>query len=155
MKPYPLRREQIVKRPIEEVFAFFEKPLNLARITPDSVGFEILTPPPIVMKAGLVLDYTIKVFGMRVHWTTIITEYEPPHRFTDVQLKGPYEFWHHTHSFEAIADGTLMTDDVSYLIPLGPLGRIVHSVAVKRQLKRIFDYRTAAIEKIFSSQLNP
>lgn len=155
MKPYHLHHEQCVKRPLEEVFAFFENPLNLARITPDSVGFEILTPPPIVMKAGLVLDYTIRVFGMRVHWTTIITDYEPPHRFADVQLKGPYEFWHHTHSFKAVDGGTHMVDDVLYLVPFGPLGKIANSLLVKRQLKRIFDYRAAAIEKMFSSQLNP
>lgn len=155
MKPYHLHREQIVMRPLQEVFAFFEEPLNLARITPVSIGFEILTPPPIVMKAGLVLDYTVKVFGMRVHWTTMITDYEPPHRFTDVQLKGPYEFWHHTHSFKAVEGGTLMADEVLYILPFRSLGKIAHTLAVKPQLKRIFDYRTAVIDKIFACQLDP
>ena len=149
MKPYHMHREQFVERPLEEVFAFFENPQNLARITPGSVGFEILTPPPIIMKAGLILDYTIKVFGMRMHWTTMITDYEPPHRFADVQLKGPYEFWHHTHTFESVSGGTLMTDDILYLIPYGPLGKIANLLMVKRQLKNIFDYRAAVIKGIF------
>ncbi len=144
-----MHREQFVERPLEEVFAFFENPQNLARITPGSVGFEILTPPPIIMKAGLILDYTIKVFGMRMHWTTMITDYEPPHRFADVQLKGPYEFWHHTHTFESVSGGTLMTDDILYLIPYGPLGKIANLLMVKRQLKNIFDYRAAVIKGIF------
>jgi len=136
-------------RPIDEVFAFFESPDNLARITPAAVGFEILTPPPIVMKAGTILDYTIRVLGVRVHWTTMITDYDPPRKFADIQLKGPYEFWHHTHTFEATDEGTVMTDDVLYLVPFGALGKIVHALFVKSQLKRIFDYRAAAIGKIF------
>lgn len=149
MKPYRLHREQIVGRPLAEVFAFFENPQNLARITPASVGFEILTPPPITMKAGLILDYTIKVFKMRVHWTTMITAYEPPLRFADVQLKGPYEFWHHTHTFTSVSGGTLMTDDILYLVPYGPLGRIAHGLMIGRRLDKIFDYRAAAIKNLF------
>jgi hypothetical protein len=149
MKVYDLQREQDVARPVEEVFAFFERPENLARITPPSMGFEILTPPPITMQSGALLDYTVKVFGVRNRWTTLITDHDPPHSFTDVQLKGPYSFWHHTHRFESIEGGTRLVDEVRYILPLGFLGRVAHSLLVKRQLETIFDYRGRIIEERF------
>lgn len=152
MSVYTLSRRQLIERPLDEVFAFFENPENLARITPGSVGFRILTPLPIVMKAGAVIDYTIKVFGIRRYWTTLITDYAPPHRFVDVQLRGPYTFWHHTHTFEATERGTLMRDEVRYVLPFGVIGRLVHALLVKRQLQKIFDYRGAVIATHFSTE---
>ena len=151
MTKYIFRRSQFVGRPVAEVFAFFEKPENLAKITPGSVGFEILTPTPIPMRTGVVIDYTIRVLGVRQHWTTLITDYEPPYRFVDVQLKGPYLFWHHTHRFESIDGGTMMHDTVEYVMPFGPLGRMIHALFVKRQLRSIFDYRAAEIARWFGS----
>lgn len=151
MKTYTLRREMIVNSPVDEVFAFFERPENLAKITPNSLGFDILTPSPVAMGVGTVIDYTIKILGLRRHWTTLITEYDPPHKFVDIQLKGPYTFWHHTHTFEAADRGTRITDEVRYIVPFGPLGRIANAVIVRRQLERIFSYRTAVIENLFSN----
>jgi ligand-binding SRPBCC domain-containing protein len=150
MTTYELYREQWVPRPLEEVFEFFSRPENLAKITPASLGFEIITPQPIAMHAGALIDYTVRPFGIPIHWTTLIADYEPPHRFVDVQLKGPYAFWHHTHTFESARGGTRLTDRVRYALPFGPLGRIANSLAVKRQLRGIFDHRERVIAEQFS-----
>lgn len=151
MKYYTLERTQTITRPLAEVFAFFENPENLTKITPGSVGFEILTPSPIAMHTGAVIDYTIRVLGLRQHWTTLITAYTPPQSFVDVQLKGPYQFWHHTHRFEEVAEGTRMVDHVRYVLPFGVLGRLVHALFVRSQLDRIFDFRQRVIEEYFRS----
>jgi hypothetical protein len=149
MKLYVLRREQMVARPIGEVFDFFKRPENLSLITPPSLGFVILTPSPIHMQTGTLIDYSIRLLGLRRHWTTLITDFDPPHRFSDIQLKGPYEFWHHTHCFESVGDGTRLTDEVRYIMPFGPLGRMAHSLMVRRQLDTIFDYRQRVITERF------
>jgi ligand-binding SRPBCC domain-containing protein len=147
---YTLKRTQFIGRPLKDVFAFFEKPENLARLTPKSVGFEILTPTPIVMRTGTTVDYTIKVFGVRRFWTTLITDYDPPYRFVDVQLKGPYAFWHHTHQFEETRGGSTIHDTVRYVLPCGPLGWVMHRLLVRHQLRRIFDYRANVIASLFN-----
>lgn len=148
MKTYLLKRRQVIAKPIETVFRFFEAPENLERITPSNVGFNTLTPMPIRMQTGAVLDYTIRLFGVPVRWTTQIVGYDPPHRFADVALRGPYSFWHHTHSFEQTPEGTVMTDEVRYVMPFGLLGRFVHALLVKRRLDRIFDYRAEVIGRL-------
>ena len=151
MKIYTLKRRQTFDRARREVFQFFEQPENLEKITPGSVGFNILTPRPINMKAGTVLDYTIKVLGLPVRWTTLISEYEPPARFADVAIRGPYSFWHHTHTFEEHDGTTVMTDEVRYSLPFGPLGSLVHSLWVNRQLEEIFDYRARVIRDLLET----
>ena len=148
MSAHVLHRETTLPLPIEALFPFFERPENLAELTPPEMGFEILTPQPLEMRRGAVIDYTVGVLGTRLHWRTLISEYEPPYRFVDLQLKGPYAFWHHTHSFESVTDGTLMKDTVRYLLPFGPLGRLVNRMLVSRRLNRIFDYRERAIRRL-------
>jgi ligand-binding SRPBCC domain-containing protein len=155
MKVYYLKRQQLIPRLLDEVFAFFKCPENLARLTPTHLGFHILTPTPIEMKAGALIDYTIKVIGMPVRWTTLITAYDPTNMFVDQQLKGPYSFWHHTHTFSQTPDGTLITDEVRYVLPLGILGRLAHFLFVRRQLIRIFDFRAGSIENYFNSEPQP
>lgn len=150
MKTYLLQRKQLVPKPLSEVFAFFSKPENLGRLTPKNLGFQNLTPSPINMKEGALIDYTIKIAGIPVRWTTLITLYEPPHRFVDVQLKGPYSYWHHTHTFLKTDDGTLITDEVQYALPFGILGNVIHELAVKHQLDHIFSRRGEIIQHIFS-----
>lgn len=145
MKTYTLTAEQFVPRPLAEVFAFFERPENLAKITPPSLGFVIVTPTPIAMKADALIDYTIKVMGVRLRWRTLISHYDPPHAFVDEQINGPYRLWHHRHSFREVEGGTLISDEVKYALPLGILGRIAHSLFVKRQLRGIFAYRAEVI----------
>lgn len=152
MKVYTIEREQLIRKPIKEVFSFFENAGNLAQITPSNLRFMILTPFPIVMKTGTLIDYTIKVFGIGVHWRTLITDYDPPREFTDEQLKGPYAFWHHRHEFVSTEDGTLIRDKVTYALPFGIIGRLVHALFVKRQLQQIFDFRTSIIKRIFGEK---
>ena len=102
------------------------------------------------MKVGSIIDYLINVSGVRFHWKTLITTYEPPHCFVDEQLKGPYALWHHRHTFSEYNEGTLMNDLVHYALPFGLLGNLTHAVFVRRQINKIFDYRTKAISDLFS-----
>lgn len=149
MKVYTLKKEQFVGRSRKDVFAFFERPENLTRLTPGSLGFNILTPSPIVMKEGALIDYTIRLLFFHVHWRTLISTHEPPHRFVDEQLRGPYLFWHHTHTFEEKEGGTLISDEVRYVLPFGFLGRIAHKLLIKKQLDNIFAFRADIIKNIF------
>jgi ligand-binding SRPBCC domain-containing protein len=150
MKIHTLQKRQFIKKPLSEVFAFFSEPANLALLTPRNLGFELLTPPPIQMKNGTLIDYTIKLLGINVRWTTFITELERPRRFVDVQLRGPYSFWHHTHEFSETDEGTVMTDTVKYAMPMGLIGRLVHVLFVQRQLESIFNFRRERVEETFS-----
>lgn len=149
MKLYTLKREQFIMSDRESVFSFFKLPENLEKITPSEVGFVILTPKPIKMHIGTVLDYTINLFGFKVRWTTLISEYDEPYGFIDIATKSPYSFWHHQHSFQETAEGTIMTDEVTYALPFGFLGRIIHNLWVKKRLEFIFDYRQKIIDSIY------
>ena len=151
MKLYTLKRKQLIPFDRGTVFSFFKAPENLERITPSDVGFCIITPKPIKMQTGAVLDYTIKLAGIPVRWTTLITDYDEPFGFSDVSLKGPYSFWYHRHWFEESEEGTVMYDEVTYALPFGFLGRMVHSLWVRKQLDHIFDFRSKVIDEIFSA----
>ena len=142
MKVYTLKKEQRVPKNILDVFDFFSRPENLTAITPHKMRFKILTPVPIEMKEGALIDYTVRILGFPIRWRTLITKYEPPNLFIDQQLKGPYSLWHHTHAFEKISsDETLIKDIVVYTIPFGFIGRIAHFLYIKRDLDKIFNYR--------------
>lgn len=149
---YRLEKEQFVPAPLDEVFRFFGQPENLARITPGWMGFEILTPTPVPMREGAIIDYRVKLGPMPTRWRSIITTFDPPHRFVDEQLLGPYSYWHHTHEFEAAPDGTVIRDRVLYLMPFGPLGRLARFLVVRRQLEAIFAHRREVIEEVFPSR---
>ncbi len=135
-----LEQEMSVPRPINEVFAFFADAGNLERITPPELRFRILTTPPIEMKAGTLIDYRLRLFGMPVAWRTLISDWSPPDRFVDKQIRGPYREWIHTHTFEETPSGTLIRDEVLYRLPLGFLGLPAQPL-VRLQLHRIFAYR--------------
>lgn len=149
MSTTTLVKEQLIRRPPAEVFEFFSRPENLSRVTPPKLGFEILTPSPIAMKEGALIDYQIRLLGAPLRWRTLITEYDPPHRFVDQQLKGPYSFWHHTHEFTAVPEGTLVRDTVRYALPLGALGGAVAGAWVAADLEEIFRYRRKVIDSVF------
>lgn len=149
MKIHTLTREQLVRRPLAEVFAFFETPENLARITPPWLKFRIVSPSPILMKEGVQLQYTVRMMGVRMRWTSLISEYDPPRRFVDEQIRGPYAYWHHTHTFSEVKGGTLVGDEVRYAMPLGMIGDVVQRLSVQRQLEDIFSYRARAIDEMF------
>lgn len=146
---YELAREQLIPRSPAEVFAFFERPENLTRLTPPSLRFRLLTPSPVSMKTGSIIDYSIRPFGWPLRWTSVISEYEPPRFFVDVQLRGPYSFWHHTHAFAEAPGGTLVTDRVRYMLPGGVVGRLMAWGRVRRDLERIFDFRAKALSEHF------
>jgi ligand-binding SRPBCC domain-containing protein len=147
---YVLEREQVLPVGVDEAFAFFGDALNLQRITPAWLHFRVVTPEPIAMAAGTLIAYRLRLHGLPVRWLTRIETWEPGVRFVDVQLRGPYALWHHTHEFTAQGAQTLMRDRVRYALPLGPLGRAAHAVLVRRDLERIFDFRQAAVAAHFA-----
>ncbi len=145
-------REQVLDLPQPEVFDFFSDARNLSLITPPSLGFRFEVPPPPELAVGAEVRYRIRISGIPVRWTTRIREWDPPHRFADLQARGPYAYWLHTHTFVEIAAGrTLMRDRVIYRVPLGPLGELARVVFVAPQLKKIFDYREGAFETALRS----
>ena len=150
VKTYHLEREQFIPRPLVEVFAFFSDAQNLQVITPAFLHFRILTPEPLVLTRGFVMDYRLRLFGVPLHWRSRIETFDPPHSFSDVQLRGPYRRWHHVHHFTAVAGGTQMLDQVDYELPGGPLGPLAHGLFVRSTLNHIFDYRRDRVAALFS-----
>ena len=147
MKEFTLQAEQWLPRPREEVFAFFGDARNLETITPSWLNFEVLTQPPITMRPGTLIDYRIRIHGIPIRWRTEIVEWNPPHRFVDVQLRGPYSLWHHTHTFEDRDGGTLCRDQVCYR-PRG--GRLMNWLFVCRDVERIFAFRKEKLTQLLS-----
>jgi ligand-binding SRPBCC domain-containing protein len=143
LKTYRLTREQFVPLGQDDVFAFFADARNLERLTPPWLHFEILTPSPVDMHAGMEIDYKLRLHGVPVRWQSEITIWQPPCRFADRQRRGPYRLWVHTHSFEAMAGGTLVSDAVDYAVPGGGL---VERFFVRPDLERIFDYRSRQLD---------
>ncbi len=149
MAEHILERQQIINRPIKEVFDFFADAVNLERITPPELNFQITTEQPIEIKKGTLIEYQLKLRGIPIRWKTEITEWNPPHSFVDTALKSPYKQWIHLHSFEEGKNGeTIMHDKVRYRLPLEPFGDLAHWY-VKKELKYIFGYRFKIIEEIF------
>lgn len=149
MTTYELSRDQEIPVAIDRVFAFFADAANLEAITPPLLRFRILTPRPIEMKPGALIDYRLRIRGVPVRWRTRISIYEPPHRFVDEQLRGPYRQWVHEHTFESTpSGGTRMRDIVRYELPRVPGSSIVHRLMVRPDLERIFDYRREAIGRL-------
>ncbi len=150
MPIHVLERSQRIERPLDEVFPFYADAGNLQRITPPWLGFEVTTPQPIEMRLGALIDYKLRLHGIPVRWRTRIESWDPPHRFVDAQLSGPYALWHHTHTFRP--DGkraTILGDRVRYAIPFGPLGEVARELFVAHDLERIFDYRRDAVAEAF------
>jgi ligand-binding SRPBCC domain-containing protein len=143
---YQLQTRLFVARDLDTTFRFFADAGNLQRLTPPWLDFAILTPQPITMAPGTLIDYRIRVHGVPVRWRTEIAEWQPPYRFVDQQWKGPYWSWHHTHTFTSADGGTLVEDTVRYR-PLG--GGLVHRLFVRRDLERIFSFRQQEILAAF------
>ena len=141
-------REQIVPGDPDAVFAFFADASNLEAITPPGLRFRIVTPGPIRMGPGTLIEYRLSLHRVPIRWLTRIEVWEPGARFVDVQVRGPYCSWRHTHSFEPRAEGTLMRDSVQYALPIGLLGRLAHAAFVRRDLERIFDFRHAEVTRM-------
>ena len=146
-----LTQVQLIEQPLSEVWEFFSNAENLQRLTPAFLKFKILTPCPIEMRVGALIDYRISLFGVPMTWKTEITEYTPKKHFVDNQIKGPYARWHHTHRFEEVPGGTRMTDEVEYRVPMGALGSMAHGLFVRRTLGQIFAFRGQAVAEVFGA----
>lgn len=149
---YVLERKQLIPRSRDEVFAFFADAGNLQMITPPWLHFQILSPLPMEMRTGALIEYRLRLYGLPIWWRTRIEAFEPPYGFVDLQLRGPYKLWHHTHEFSETSAGTLMKDVVRYQLPFGPLGTMTHALTVKKLLRRIFDFRYETIEQQFARE---
>jgi ligand-binding SRPBCC domain-containing protein len=147
---YTLERETIIPAPREEVFAFFADARNLAQITPKWIGVRVERTDELPIRPGFRIEHPIRWLGVRIRWSSVIAEYDPPVRFLDRQVRGPYRHWEHEHTFVEHPDGTLMRDRVQYELPFGILGAVTHRLIVARQLERIFDYRARRIRKMFA-----
>ncbi len=141
-----LTTEQFFPNPIEEVFDFFGDAGNLEDITPPWLKFHVVTPQPILMQAGTLIDYTLRLHMIPIKWKTEIAVWERPYRFVDRQLKGPYKKWHHTHTFTKVDGGTQVCDHVEYDVPGG---RLANWLLVENDVRRIFQYRFDAMQRIF------
>ncbi len=142
---YTLTREQRLADAPDDAFGFFADARNLERITPPWLNFHVVTPD-IEMRLGTLIEYRLTLHGLPIRWLTQIEEWAPGERFVDVQLRGPYALWHHTHEFEPAGDGqTLMRDTVRYALPFGPLGALAHKLFVARDLERIFRFRSSVV----------
>jgi ligand-binding SRPBCC domain-containing protein len=141
-----LERSQRLGLPREQAFAFFADARNLEAITPPWLGFRVITPGAIEMRAGTLIDYRLRLHGVPVRWRTRIAVWEPPVRFVDIQVRGPYASWEHTHEFASDGDGAVVISDrVRYGLPLGPVGALAHRLFVRHDIERIFDHRRDAV----------
>jgi ligand-binding SRPBCC domain-containing protein len=158
---YQLKRQQLVRTDIASCWNFFSSPDNLARITPGYMRFRVLTDQKMLpankagtIYEGLIIAYTVSpILGIPLGWVTEITTVAEERFFVDEQRKGPYRLWHHEHHFEAVEGGVLMTDIVSYILPLGILGRLAHWLFVRKQLEDVFDYRKKIVEELFAKNV--
>ena len=143
---YVLRSSVELERPLDDVFAFFANAANLEAITPPELRFRILTPLPIEMREGALIDYRLSLYGVPFRWRTEIPTWEPGVRFIDQQISGPFRLWVHEHRFESLGPNRTRVE-VHYALPLEPLGRLAHPL-VRQKLDRIFHYRERGVAEI-------
>lgn len=149
---YQLKRTQFVKTDLKTCWNFFSAPANLQVITPDYMGFKVLTEVPDKMYHGLIISYKVSpVLHIPLNWVTEITYVKDGSYFVDEQRQGPYKLWHHEHHFKEVEGGVEMTDIVSYSLPFGFLGRFAHWLFIKKQLEGIFNYRVQKVDELFNS----
>ncbi len=146
---YTVHFEQQVPRPRDEVFNFFSRAENLEVITPAWLNFKIVSVDPAPVRRGTQIDYKLRLHGIRLRWTSEIVEWEPPHGFVGLQLRGPYKLWRHEHRFQSREGGTLITDTVILSLPFGPLGALAYKLKVGSEVQQIFAFREAKIRELF------
>ncbi len=146
---YTLTFTQKVPRELPEVFAFFSQAENLEVITPSWLNFKILAVTPEPIQQGTFIHYSLRLHGIPLFWTSKIIEWDPPYRFVDLQLRGPYKLWRHEHRFETHDGGTLITDTVMLALPFGVLGKIAYKIRVRSDVQKIFAFRKDKIRLFF------
>ena len=152
MKTYQLTYEQKLPISLEQAWDFFSSPLNLAKITPEHMGFIITSDfkEDQKMYSGMIITYKVSpLLGLKLDWMTEITHVKEGEYFVDEQRFGPYALWHHQHHFKAIPGGVHMTDIINYAIPFGIIGRLANAILVEKEVKGIFAYREKAVEELF------
>lgn len=152
MKTWRLRSSLWVPHPPAAVFPFFADARNLQDLTPAWLSFRILTPQPIAMQLGALIDYRIGIRGVPVRWRTRIARWEPPFAFADEQLRGPYSLWHHTHTFSPCDGGTVLGDDVVMRPKGGPLAGLLMTLLVRSDVERIFRHRAEVLRARFGGE---
>lgn len=145
----------VIPAALEEVWGFFSDPRNLQRITPPALEFRITMPLPIEMREGAIIDYRLRIRGVPVRWRTRIAAWEPPRRFVDEQVRGPYRRWVHEHRFREVLGGVEAVDRVEYRPPGWVLEPLVHALFVGPDVRRIFAYRGARLREIFPDRGGP
>lgn len=152
MKLYTLFKEQKLNISLDEAWDFFSSPENLKKITPPYMGFEITSDfKQEKMYAGMIIAYIVKpVLNIPMRWVTEITHVKEKEYFIDEQRFGPYKFWHHLHQFRIENGELIMVDKVNYALPFGIIGRIVHSLFVRKRVEGIFDYRKKVLDELFT-----
>ena len=142
---YRLTSTFALEQPIDVVFSFFSDAYNLEKLTPPWLRFRVLTPAPIPIERGTTIDYRLRIHGLPIRWTSEINVWEPPHRFADRQLRGPYRRWDHEHTFSENGERTLVGDRVDFEVPGGRLpGRLAST-----DVRRIFAYRRKRLSELF------
>jgi len=155
MKIYTLHTKQNLPISLEEAWEFLSSPKNLKRITPDYMGFNILSGADKPMFTGQIIQYIVTpILGIPTKWVTEITHVEHKHYFVDEQRFGPYALWHHKHFIKEIPGGVEMEDIIDYKLPMGILGQLFHPILVKPKLKEIFDYRQKKLIELFGEYKN-
>lgn len=144
--------KQFVPKKIEETFSYFCEAKNLESLTPDLLHFHVEKMSTEKIQEGSLIDYRLRIRGVPAKWRTMIKKWNPPYEFVDTSLKGPYKLWHHTHKFENLGNGTLMTDRVRYVLPMGYVGWLGGNWLVKKDVRAIFDFRRKQIAKVFSHE---
>jgi len=148
MRTHLLEREQWLPKPLDQVFSFFSRPENLQVITPPWLDFQMVEAPA-ALNAGSLIRYRLRWRLIPIRWTTEISEWNPPHRFVDRALSGPYALWNHEHCFAAQNGGTIMSDRVTYALPFGWIGNLVRWALVRRDVEAIFDFRARTMQRLF------
>jgi len=149
VKTYTLNFQQQVSRPLREIFDFFSRAENLEELTPPWLNFKILKAEPQPVQQGTVIHYSLRLHGIPLRWMSEIVEWEPPHRFVDLQLRGPYKLWRHEHRFEARDGGTLISDTIHLSLPFGFLGQLGYKIKVHSDVQEIFAFRREKIGALF------